>query len=141
DHRDTQDISVINTPALDAEFNPIQFTEGVQNPRTRTNLTPRVDYQLTPSNTLTVRYQYYRENEKNDGIGQSSLPTQAYNSLDTEHTVQISDAQMLGEHTINEARFQYVRSNSVQTALDTSPTINVNGAFTGGGNYQGNLVG
>ena len=139
DRRNTDDISVINTPALDANFNPIQFTQGVENPRTRTNLTPRLDYQLTPSNTLTFRYQYYRENEQNDGIGQSSLPSQAYNSLGTEHTVQISDTQILGEHTINETRFQYVRSNSTQTVLDTTPAINVSGAFTGGGNSLGNL--
>lgn len=139
DRRNTNDISVINTPALDANFDPIQFTQAVENPRTRTNLTPRFDYQLTPANTLTFRYQYYRENEENDGIGQSSLPSQAYNTLNTEHTVQISDTQTLGEHAINETRFQYVRSNSTQTVLDTSPSINVSGAFTGGGNSLGNL--
>jgi hypothetical protein len=140
DRRSTNDISIINTPALDSNFNPIQFTQGVENPRTRTNLTPRLDYQLTPTNTLTVRYQYYRENEHNDGIGQSSLPTQAYNSLDTEHTVQISDTQTLGEHVINETRFQYVRSSGTQTVLDTAPSINVSGAFTGGGNTLGNVL-
>jgi len=139
DRRNTNDISVINTPALDANFNPIQFTQAVENPRTRTNLTPRLDYQLTPANTLTLRYQYYRENEQNDGIGQSSLPSQAYNTLNTEHTVQISDTQTLGEHVINETRFQYVRSNSTQTVIDTGPSINVSGAFTGGGNSLGNL--
>src|SRR5580765_484706 len=141
DRRNTDDISVINTPALDSNLDPIQFTQGVENPRTRTNLTPRLDYQLTPSNTLTFRYQYYRENEQNDGIGQSSLPSQAYNSLGTEHTVQISDTQTLGEHVINETRFQYVRSNSTQTVLDGTPSINVSGAFTGGGNTLGNLFG
>ena len=140
DRRNTNDISIINTPALDSNLDPIQFTQGVENPRTRTNLTPRLDYQLTPSNTLTVRYQYYRENEQNDGIGQSSLPSQAYNSLDTEHTVQISDTQTLGEHIINETRFQYVRSNATQTVLDLTPSINVSGAFTGGGNTLGNLL-
>jgi Carboxypeptidase regulatory-like domain/TonB dependent receptor len=140
DRRNTNDISIINTPALDSNLEPIQFTQGVENPRTRTNLTPRLDYQLTPSNTLTVRYQYYRENEQNDGIGQSSLPSQAYNSLDTEHTVQISDTQTLGEHVINETRFQYVRSNATQTVLDLTPSINVSGAFTGGGNTLGNLL-
>jgi len=141
DRRDNQDISVVNTPALDANFNPIQFTLGVENPRTRTNLTPRLDYQLSSTNTLTVRYQYYREDELNDGVGQSSLPTQGYNSLNTEHTVQISDTQTLGEHVINETRFQYVRSNSTQIVLDATPSINVSGAFTGGGNTLGNLLG
>src|SRR5262245_25815682 len=140
DHRDQAEISVINTPALDANFNPIQYTQGIESPRTRTNLTPRLDYQLTPSNTLTVRYQYYRDNEKNEGVGQAALASQGYNSLDTEHTVQISDTQILGEHTTNETRFQYVRSNSTQTVLDATPSINVSGAFTGGGNSLGNLL-
>ena len=140
DYRDMDEISIINTPALDASLNPIQFTQAVPNPRTRTNLTPRVDYQLSSHNTLTVRYQYYRENEQNDGIGQFSLPTQGYNNLETEHTVQISDTQTLSERTINETRFQYVRSNTTQTVLNTSPTVNVNGAFTGGGNNLGNLL-
>jgi hypothetical protein len=140
DHRDIDEISVINTPALDADFNPIQLTAGVPNPRTRTNLTPRLDYQLSATNTLTARYQYYRENEQNDGVGQSSLPSQAYNSLDTEHTIQISDTQTLTERAVNETRFQYVRSGSREIVLNTTPAVVVGGAFTGGGNYQGNLL-
>jgi hypothetical protein len=139
DRRDIDEISVINTPALDSNFNVIQLAEGVPNPRTRTNLTPRLDYQLNSHNTLTVRYQYFRENERNNGIGQFSLPTQAFNELNTEHTLQISDTQTLGEHVINETRFQYVRSSGNETALDTTPALNISGAFTGGGNYQGDL--
>jgi len=139
DRRHIDEISVINTPALDANFNQIQFTQGVPNPRTRTNLGPRLDYQLSSTNTLTVRYQYWRENEENNGIGQYSLPTQAFNQLNTEHTVQISDTQTLSEHIINETRFQYVRSNSSETSLNTTPTISVGGAFTGGGNNLGIL--
>src|SRR6266581_3399178 len=140
DRRNIDEISVINTPALDANFNPIQFTGAVPNPRTRTNLTPRVDYQLSSTNTLTARYQYFRENEVNNGIGQFNLPTQGFNELNTEHTLQISDTQTLTERTINETRFQYVRSASTEAVLDTTPAIVVQGAFTGGGNYQGNVL-
>ena len=139
DRRDQDEISVISTPDLDANFNPIQFTQVVPNPRTRTNLTPRLDYQISSSNTLTVRYQYFRQNETNNGIGQFSLATQGYNELNTEHTVQISDTQTLTERTINETRFQYVRSGSNQTVQNTTPAVNVSGAFTGGGNALGNL--
>jgi TonB dependent receptor len=140
DRRNLDEISIVNAPALDANFNPIQFTEAVPNPRTRTNLTPRVDYQLSSSNTLTARYQYFRENEINNGIGQFSLPTQGFNELNTEHTLQISDTKTLNERTINETRFQYVHSTSNETVLNTTPAVNVSGAFTGGGNYQGNLL-
>ena len=140
DRRNLDEISVVSAPALDANFNPIQFTDAVPNPRTRTNLTPRVDYQLSSSNTLTARYQYFRENEINNGVSQFSLPTQGFNELNTEHTLQISDSKTLNERTINETRFQYVRSSSSEAVLNTAPTVNVGGAFTGGGNYQGNLL-
>ena len=140
DRRNLDEISIVSTPALDANFNPILFTEAVPNPRTRTNLTPRIDYQLSSSNTLTARYQYFRENEINNGVSQFSLPSQGFNELNTEHTLQLSDTKTLNERTINETRFQYVRSSSTETVVNTSPTINVSGAFTGGGNYQGNLL-
>ncbi len=140
DRRNLDEISIVSTPALDANFNPIQFTDAVPNPRTRTNLTPRIDYQLSSSNTLTARYQYFRENEINNGVSQFSLPTQGFNELNVEHTLQISDTKTLNERTINETRFQYVRSSSTETVVNATPTINVSGAFTGGGNYQGNLL-
>src|SRR5712692_9421504 len=112
DRRNLDEISIVSAPALDANLNPIQFTDAIPNPRTRTNLTPRVDYQLSSSNTLTARYQYFRENEINNGVSQFSLPTQGFNELNTEHTLQISDTKTLNERTINETRFQYVRSSS-----------------------------
>jgi len=140
DRRNIDEISVIHAAVLDANFNPIQFTGAVPNPRTRTNLTPRIDYQLSRTNTLTARYQYFRENEINNGIGQFNLATQGFNELNTEHTLQVSDTQTLSERTINETRFQYVRSASTETVLNTTPTIAVSGAFTGGGNNQGNLL-
>jgi len=140
DRRVIDEIAVIDTPALDANFNPITFTGAVPNPRTRTNLTPRLDYQISSTNTLTARYQYFRDDQTDLGIGQFSLPTQGFNQLSTEHTLQVSDTKTLGEHVINETRFQFVRSATNQTVLNTTPTVSVGGAFTGGGNYQGNLL-
>jgi hypothetical protein len=136
--RNIDELSVINTPALDENLQPIQFVDSVPNPRTRTEFAPRVDYQLTPNNTLTVRYQYERNNEQNDSIGTFSLPSQGTNNFETEHQVQVTDTQIINSKTINETRFRYVRDESRVTPLDLTPTINVNGAFTGGGNYSGN---
>jgi hypothetical protein len=99
-----------------------------------------VDYQLSKTNTLSVRYQYFRNNEMNDGITAFSLPSQAYNSLSTEQTLQVSDTQAFGTNIINETRFQYLRDESSQIAQSTAPTVSVGGAFTGGGNNQGNII-
>src|SRR4029077_7315351 len=94
----------------------------------------RLDYAVTKNNTLTARYQYYRDTQTNNGIGQNTLPSQAYDSTSTEHTVQIGDTQIFGAKVVNETRFQYLRDNSGQTALDKNASVNVLGAFSGGGN-------
>jgi len=135
--RNINELSVINTPVLDASLNPIEFTDSIPSPRTRTSFSPRLDYQLTPNNTVTLRYQYERENEMNNGIGTFSLPSQATNNFSTEHQVQFSDTQIVNPKVINEIRFRFVREESRGNALDFTPTVNVNGAFTGGGNSSG----
>ena len=132
--RDTNDLDAIN--AIDpGTLGP--FSATLPNPRERTNISPRIDFAPSKNNTLSVRYQYYRDTETNDGVGQFSLAQQAYNSDSVEHTVQISDTQVFGSKVVNETRFQYLRENDTQTALDANPAVNVQGNFTGGGNNQG----
>jgi hypothetical protein len=139
--RDINDSNIVNAIVpTTADPNPTtaNFAQAVPNPETRINVGPRFDFQLTPSNTLTVRYQYYRDSETNDGVGQFSLPSQAYNTTSVEHTVQISDTQVVNTNIVNETRFQYLRDDTSQTVPNFSPTISVLGAFTGGGNQIGN---
>jgi hypothetical protein len=139
--RDINDSNVVNAVVpTTSDPNPqaANFEEAVPNPQTRINVGPRFDFQLTPSNTLTVRYQFFRNSGTNDGIGVFSLPTQAYDTTSTEHTVQISDTQVVNTNIVNETRFQYLRDHNDQTVSSLQPTISVLGAFTGGGNQIGN---
>jgi Carboxypeptidase regulatory-like domain len=138
--RDINESSIINAKILDTNFNPASVSEAITNPRRRTNVSPRLDYQLGASNTLTARYLFYQESETNDGIGQFSLPTQAYNVTNTEQTFQLGDSQIYGSKIVNETRFQYVRVRDNQSAQNSLPTIGVPGAFTSGGNSQGTII-
>jgi len=139
--RNINDLSAVNAITLDpTTLTETPLIEAVPFPRHRTNVTPRIDYQLGKNNTLTVRYQYYRDTDDNEGIGQFTLPTQGYNSESTEHTLQISDTQVFGTKIVNETRFQYLRELDNQFALNSQPTINVLGSFDGGGNNQGNIL-
>jgi hypothetical protein len=141
DIRDINDVEVVNAQTVDpTTFAIIPFSAAISNPRKRYNVSPRLDYQLTKTNTLSVRYQYFRNNEMNDGIGAFSLPSQAYNSLSTEQTLQVSDTQAFGTNIINETRFQYLRDESSQIAQSTAPSVTVGGAFNGGGSNQGNII-
>lgn len=138
ERRNLNELSIVDTPFVDPTTLLIgQFTDASPNPRTRTNFSQRFDYQVSSTNTLTARYQYWRNTESGDGIGTFSLPTFGYNSLQTEHTVQLSDTQTLGPRTINETRFQFVREDTNQNPLNTAPTIQIQGAFTTGGNSSG----
>ena len=106
EHRNINELSAINAPILDSSLNQTTLAETIPNPRTRTNLSQRFDWAVTKNNTLTARYQYYHDTETNDGAGTSTLPSQGYNSLSTEHTLQISDTQVIGTKVVNETRFQ-----------------------------------
>jgi hypothetical protein len=139
--RNINSLSAVNALTLDpTTFAETPLIEAIAFPQHRTNLTPRLDYQLTKNNTLTIRYQYFLDTQKNDGIGQFTLPTQGYNEDETEHTLQISDTQVIGAKIVNEIHFQYLRDLDNQFALNTQPTINVLGSFDGGGNNQGNVL-
>jgi hypothetical protein len=138
--RDFNDLGIVNATALDSNNNIVPINETVPNDMTRTNVSPRLDYQLSKNNTLTARYQYWRNSEANDGIGGLSLPSQGYNELEQEHQVQLSDTQMFGTKVVNETRFQYVHDSSLQNPASTAFAVNVPGAFNGGGSGAGNSV-
>lgn len=140
ERRDFNDSSVVDAKVLDSNLNPMTLSEAITNPRTRTNLSPRIDYQLGENNTLTARYQFYREAETNSGVGQFSLPTTGYNVENTEQTLQVSDSQIFNAKIVNETRFQYIRDRNNQNAQNGLPTIGVPGAFTSGGNSQGTII-
>jgi hypothetical protein len=132
--RDINNLSAIN--AIDPDT-LLPFSSTLPNPHERTNIAPRLDYALSKNNTLTVRYQYYRDTETNDELSQFDLASQAYKEGSTEHTLQISDTQIFGTKVVNETRFQYLRENDTVNAADSNPAVNVPGNFTGGGNNQG----
>jgi hypothetical protein len=139
--RNINDLNEVNALTLDpTTFTETPIIQAVPFPRHRTNITPRLDYALSKNNTLTVRYQFYRDIEDNEGIGQFNLASQGYNAASTEHTLQISDTQVIGAKIVNETRFQYLRELDNQFALNSQPTLNVLGSFGGGGNNQGNML-
>ncbi len=139
ERRNINELTAVNAVVLDPTLAEVPLVESVPNPRQRTNLSPRFDWALSKNNTLTARYQYFRNTETNDGVGQLDLPSQGYFSKSTENTLQLSDTQVIGSKIINETRFQYVRENNVQSPTDTNPAINVIGNFIGGGNGQGSV--
>ncbi len=142
ERRNIADIDAINAFILDQNFKPIQTFESIPNPRYRTNIAPRFDYAVSKNNTLTARYQYYRDTQNNEGPGQLTLATQAYNEQSSEHTFQIGDTQIIGAKvSLTKRAFNTFASSAVKTRSAPDPTINVRGAFEERGLYnQGTIT-
>lgn len=134
EHRNINEAAVVLPDAFTAANVPVV---GVLNPRVRNNVSARLDYQVSASNTLMVRYQFTHNHEQNDGIQQLSLPSQGYNQTLSENTIQIADTQILSPHAINETRFEWQRGTTGQDSQFLSPTVNVLGQFVDGGNPLG----
>jgi carboxypeptidase family protein len=128
-------LNVVSATVLDPanNFAIVPESLAVPNPQTRTNLSPRIDFQLTPNNTLTVRYQYFRDVVTNANVGQFNLPETGSDTLRVEHTFQATDTQIIGAHAINESRFQFIHADNESTPLQPGTTVDVGGAFTGNG--------
>ena len=117
---------------------------GIFSPATHTNISPRIDLQLGAKNTLTLRYQFFRNNlvdtlsaaggAGSSGAAATFLPSMAFNSDTIEHTIQMSDSEIVNDRIVNETRFQYLRDLSTIAPSTTTPQISVPSYFTGGGN-------
>lgn len=113
---------------------PVSYTEAVLAPETRTNVSPRIDWQVTPSNTLTARYQYLRNREFNQGMGGFTLASRADTYHHTQQTVQATDTQTISPHVVNETRFQYIRDEQTQAPVTANlAALNILGEFSTGG--------
>src|SRR3984885_3239576 len=137
-YRDINNVAVVSAQLM-APPAPL-FIAAVTNPRTRINFAPRLDYQVSTNNTLTVRYQYYRDNTSNQGVGQYTLASAGYGILTTENTLQLSDTQVFGSKIVNETRFQYLDDASYQTPNSIAPAVIVPFELQSGGSSLGNII-
>src|SRR5271170_3349052 len=151
-HRAIQDNNLVNATifnptnlgdtTLTCPVGQISCNYSVANPapQSRTDITPRIDLALGEKNTLTTRFQYEQNDQNNVGVGGLVLPDAGYTSSTSETTVQVVDTQVLSQRIINETRFEYQHEAASQIALNTTPTIQVQGNFTGGGSNSGNAT-
>src|SRR5579859_7815841 len=133
ERRNIGQAAVINALILDPSNNIVPFSESVLDPSHRTELGPRFDFQLTPKNSLTVRYRWEGGGQTNAGLSAFTLPSQASTTVNREQTVQVTETALVSDRTVNNFHFQW--NGNVNNDIGSTPgvTISVPGAFTGGG--------
>lgn len=134
---ETNDNALINARVLDENLNSMPFVNNALVPRRQSNLNARFDFQLNNNHTLTARYNFYRNRTENAGTGGTSLPERAFALTLPIHTLQLTETAVIGAGVINEIRFQYIGENQFDEPVSSQQSINVLGAFAGGGSNSG----
>ena len=112
------------------------FADALNTPQTRTNISPRVDIQLTEKNSLRVRYEFERNVQNNQGVGQFSLSSQAFNGTSSENQIQLGDTEVFGPRVIMENNVRAIFGRSSQSPANTTPQVQVQGNQTFGGQSE-----
>src|SRR2546422_2239992 len=130
----TDNGAIINGTTLDPVTLGIidPFTDVFRIPQRRFGINPRTDYQLSPNNTLTVRYGLTHVDIPSAGVGGFNLISRAAGTTTTAHTVQATETAVFAENMVNEVRFQFFRTSNQITPATAGPAIQVLGAFNGG---------
>ena len=137
ERREIDDNALINATTLDSNLNPLSINQSVVTPQRLTTVSPRVDYQLTPKNTLVARYTYSQNTHDDAGVGGFSLLSQGYNTALESHNVQLTETAMVSPRAINETRVQFYRTRNDNYGNNTIPALSVADAFSGGGSQIG----
>jgi Carboxypeptidase regulatory-like domain/TonB dependent receptor len=131
--------AIINGTTLDPNTLTIidPFTQVFVIPQRRVTVSPRVDYQLTPSDTLSVRYVFQTVDIQHSGVGSFNLVSTGFHNEGQGNTLQIADTKILGSNIINQTRFQFDRQTITSVSDNSGPQIDVLNAFVGGGAQLG----
>ena len=134
--------AIINGTTLDPNtftiVNP--YTQVFRIPQRRIRITPRIDYQLTPNDTLSLRYQFSDADIQHSGVGGFNLVSTGIHNHGTDQTVQLSNALVLGANALNETRFQFYRANISSVSDSFAPQEDVLNSFIGGGAQVGSSL-
>ncbi|MFM8440524.1 MAG: carboxypeptidase regulatory-like domain-containing protein, partial [Acidobacteriota bacterium] len=136
-NRELDNGSLINAIVLDQSLASVPYTRELTIPSRRFSMGPRVDYAINDKHTLVVRYGFTRATSENQGVGDLSLPSRAFDTTNTEHEFRLTETAIINSKTVNETRFSFQNNNREQTGDNTIPTINVAAAFVGGGSQVG----
>lgn len=131
--RDIDESSTVNAVRLDENFKPVSFNPNVPNPQRLIIGSIRADYQANQTNTLVFRYDFNRNDLKNQGIGGINLPERGFDNLRTENNFRLTETSVVNPRMFNELRVGLSLVDNNQTALSKQPAIIVAGAFASGG--------
>jgi hypothetical protein len=133
EHRQIDQFAVVDAVTLDSNGDQTTVSENIAAPQSLWEGSARFGFLPTPTNNLTLTYTANVNGLTNQGVGGSVLAEAGYNSEQSQHTMQVTNLQTLSPTLLHETRLGYTWNYQADTPTSTAPSLQVAGAFTGGG--------
>jgi hypothetical protein len=139
ERRDINEFNVVNAVVLNSEGEQTPLSENVPAPQHLWIGSARTDWQLDAKNMLAATYSANINNSDNVGSGGLVLEEAGYGSTVSEQDLRLTDIFTLSPTLLHETHIGFSWKNSADVPLSTAPSLQVAGAFIGGGSTAGYL--
>ncbi len=139
ERRDIHEFNVVNAFVLDSQQDEAAFHQSIPAPQRLWIGSVRTDWQLTPKNMLAATYSANINDSDNVGSGGLVLEESGYTSTVGEQNLRLTDMFTISPTLLNEAHIGYTWKHTTDVPLSTATSVQVAGAFTGGGATAGHL--
>jgi hypothetical protein len=131
--RDIDEFNVVNALVLASDGAPAPLRQSVSAPQRLWIASARGDWQLNSKNIATASYAGNVSSLGNQGVGGLSLRESGFGTNISEHNLRLTNIATLSPNLLHETRAAYTWKNTIDTPNSTAPSVQVAGAFTGGG--------
>jgi hypothetical protein len=139
ERRDIHEFNVVNAVVLNSQGEETALSENVSAPQQLWIGNARTDWQLNAKNMLAATYSANINNSDNVGSGGLVLEEAGYGSTVSEQDLRLTDIFTLSPTLLHETHIGFTWKNTTDVPLSTAPSLQVAGAFTGGGATAGHL--
>jgi hypothetical protein len=107
--------------------------QNVPTPQHNTRLFGRLDFDLTPKNTLTLSYKFKNNSQQNQGVGAFNFAERATDFSIHENEVKVFERAFFSATFLNELHFAFKDEPQQTISVSDQPANIVLGAFSSGG--------
>lgn len=138
-HRDEHSGVPINATVLNSALQPVSLQQSFSNSSGYNSIQSHIKIDLPKKQNMVLKYIFSDAKDKGQGVGNLSLPENAYNSNSQTHTLQFAHNYFVSENFINQTRFHFNHIKEKNFGGNNEIAVNVMDAFQGGGSQIDSL--
>ncbi len=139
ERRDIHEFNVVNAVVLNSQGQETPLSENISAPQMLWIGSVRSDWQLSPRNMVATTYSINTNDSDNVGSGGLTLEEAGYNNTVSEQDLRLTDVFTVSPTLLHETHIGFTWKNTSDMPLSTATSLQVAGAFTGGGATTGYL--